>query len=61
MREVRELAGKTQRQLALDVALYYTVVHRCETGDRRIDPIEFAWWCKACGADPGDLLRRAMK
>jgi hypothetical protein len=28
-----------------------------EIGDRRIDPVEFAAWCRACGADPGEAIR----
>ncbi len=58
LREMRNQAGLTQRALASKLGMYYTVVHRCETGDRRIDPVEYALWCKVCGCDPGDAIRR---
>lgn len=34
------------------VSLRGTFVHKTETGDRRIDPVEFVRWCRACGKDP---------
>lgn len=42
----------TQRDLAIKMRFHHTMVHRSETGDRRIDPIEFMAWCRACDADP---------
>ena len=33
-----------------------TFVHKSETGDRRIDPIEFVRWCRACGQDPARCI-----
>jgi transcriptional regulator with XRE-family HTH domain len=57
LRKMREDAGLTQRDLGAKLKMHFTMVHRSETGDRRIDPIEFAAWCRACGADPGDAMR----
>lgn len=57
LRRMREAAGMTQRNLAEKLGLHHTMVHRSEIGDRRIDPMEFASWCQACGLDPGDTLR----
>lgn len=58
LREMRETAGLTQRDLALKLRMHHTMVHRSEIGDRRIDPVEFAAWCRACGADPAEAIRK---
>lgn len=46
----------TQRELADILQMHNTMVHRTEIGDRRIDPVEFVAWCRACGADPGEEI-----
>jgi transcriptional regulator with XRE-family HTH domain len=58
LRAMRSDAGLTQRDLAQKLRMHNTMVHRSEIGDRRIDPVEFAAWCRACGVDPGDAIRR---
>lgn len=35
---------------------HHTFVHKIESGDRRIDPVEFVRWCRACGVDPGEAI-----
>ncbi|MCC7290430.1 MAG: helix-turn-helix transcriptional regulator [Phycisphaerales bacterium] len=57
LRRMRTDAGLTQRDLAERLRMHNTMVHRSEIGDRRIDPVEFAEWCRACGADPGEKIR----
>jgi transcriptional regulator with XRE-family HTH domain len=57
LRQMREEAKLTQRDLAVRLQMHNTMVHRSEIGDRRIDPVEFADWCKACGVDPGHAIR----
>jgi transcriptional regulator with XRE-family HTH domain len=58
LRTMRTGAGLTQRDLARKLRMHNTMVHRSEIGDRRIDPVEFAAWCRACGADPGEMIRQ---
>ncbi|MBC7819662.1 MAG: helix-turn-helix transcriptional regulator [Planctomycetaceae bacterium] len=58
LRTMREDAGLTQRDLALKLQMHNTMVHRSEIGDRRIDPVEFVHWCRACGVEPSDAIRR---
>jgi len=58
LRRMREGAGLTQRQLADQLKIHNSMVHRSEIGDRRIDPVEFAAWCRACGADPGEMIQQ---
>jgi transcriptional regulator with XRE-family HTH domain len=58
LRRMREDAGLTQRALADRLKMHNTMVHRSEIGDRRIDPVEFAAWCRACGANPSDAIKQ---
>lgn len=57
LRRMREEAGMTQRDLAKKMRFHHTMVHRSETGDRRIDPVEFIAWCRGCDLDPSEQLR----
>ena len=52
LREMRVNAGLTQRQLAKLLNKPQNFVHRCETGGRRLDPIELILWCQNCGVNP---------
>jgi transcriptional regulator with XRE-family HTH domain len=58
LRAMRAAAGLTQRDLAEKLRMHPSMVHRSEIGDRRIDPVEFAAWCRACQMDPGEVIRR---
>lgn len=58
LRAMRTNAGLTQRDLATKLKMHNAMIHRSETGDRRIDPVEFALWCHACGIDPGEVIRK---
>lgn len=49
---LRKRAGMTQRQLAEAVGREQSFVGRIETGQRRVDLVEFVTICRACGADP---------
>jgi transcriptional regulator with XRE-family HTH domain len=70
--DLRKRAGLTQRQLAQAVGREQNFIARIETGQRRVDPVEFVIICRACGADAGaetaslvgkigDLLPRRRK
>jgi transcriptional regulator with XRE-family HTH domain len=62
LREMREAAALTQRELAKRLHMSHTMVHNSETAERRVDVAEFADWAAACGLDPleafGAFLRR---
>ena len=49
---IRGTAKLTQRQLASLLGVSHSWVAKVESGERRIDLIEFAWFCRACGTDP---------
>ena len=52
LRKWRNDAKLTQRALGKRLRKPHTFVHKSEVGSRRIDPIEFIDWCKACGVSP---------
>ncbi|MAT50151.1 MAG: transcriptional regulator [Euryarchaeota archaeon] len=54
----REAAELTQRALAAKLDKPHSFVAKVEHGDRRIDPVEFVEWCRACGADPAKEILR---
>ena len=62
LREMRESAGLTQRELAKKLGINHTMVHNSETAEHRVDVAEFIDWAIACGRDPmeafGEFLRR---
>jgi transcriptional regulator with XRE-family HTH domain len=58
LRQWRTDAGLTQRDLGKRLRKPHTYVHKTEAGNRRIDPIEFIDWCKACGISSADAIRR---
>lgn len=47
--QIRTKAGLTQRQLASAMQLPHSWVAKVENGERRIDLVEFGWYCQACG------------
>jgi transcriptional regulator with XRE-family HTH domain len=49
---LRTKAGLTQRQLATKLGRERSLVGRLELGERRLDMVEFFWFCRACDADP---------
>jgi len=61
LRQLRERAGLTQRQLAKKLDLNHTMVHNSETAERRVDIAEFADWATACGVDPLEAFKEFLK
>jgi transcriptional regulator with XRE-family HTH domain len=52
LREMRQKAGLTQRDLAKKLRVTHVWVHKNEIGERRMDMAEFMDWCLSCGVDP---------
>ena len=65
VREMRNGAKLTQRQLAARLKRPLNVVSRIEAGQRRVDMSEWIALCKACRVDPvkagGELLGALMR
>lgn len=57
LRDRREVAGLTQRQLADLVGVeYYTFISQLETGRGRIPPDKFRIWARALSMEPRDFV-----
>lgn len=52
----RKAAKLTQRQLADRLEVVRSLVGKVETGERRLDVIEFHVYCKAMEADPAEFF-----
>ncbi len=62
LREQREKAGLSQRQLAeLVGAEYYTFISQLETGRGRIPPDRYLTWAEALKIEPREFVREVMR
>ncbi len=61
LRDLREKAGLTQRDLARKLGISHVMVHNSETAERRVDVTEFADWCAACKTDPVDAFKELQR
>lgn len=52
LREARENAGLSQRELAVRLKVPHSWVAKVEAGERRMDLIEFCRFVSACDMDP---------
>jgi transcriptional regulator with XRE-family HTH domain len=59
LRKARENAELTQADVAGRLGLYASFVSKVEAGERRIDVIELAQFCKVYGVELVALLRTA--
>ncbi len=62
LKDMREAAGLSQRQLAAKVgADYYTFISQLETGRGRIPPDRYTDWAKALGMPDKDFVREVLR
>jgi len=61
LRQLRMKADLTQREMARKLGISHVAVHKCETGDRRVDVAEFIDWARACRVDPIEAFRQFAK
>jgi len=61
LREAREHAGLSQRALAAKLGTNQTRISFTEAGDQHLRVVDLVAWCEAVGADPVEVLRRAME
>jgi len=57
---LRQKAGLTQRELATKLGREHSFVWRIETGERRLDVVEFYWVCQALGQDANLIYRELV-
>ena len=58
LRQWRVDAKYTQRALAKRLHKPHSYIWKVEVGERRIDPLEFIAWCRACEVSPGKAIAR---
>ncbi len=61
LREMREKAGLTQRQVGKRLKKPQSWVYNCETANRRMDITEFIAWANACEINPKTAFARLLK
>jgi len=61
LRQLREKAGLTQREIGKRLKKPQSWVYNCETANRRVDITEFIAWSKACDVDPKKAFSRLLK
>lgn len=60
LKEVRTNAGLTQVQLAARLHMEQSNLSKIERGERFVDTMLFIDFCKACDADPADVIRKVV-
>ena len=60
VREIRTSANLTQRGLAARLRRPLNVVSRIESGQRRVDLLEWIALCQACGVNPARAGRKLL-
>jgi transcriptional regulator with XRE-family HTH domain len=59
LRAARREAGLTQAQVAKHLHVYASFVSKIESGERRLDVVELADFCRLYGIRLGSLLKKA--
>ena len=52
----RRGARQTQAELARRLGKPQSYISKVESGERRLDLVEYVYWCKALSIDPADLI-----
>jgi transcriptional regulator with XRE-family HTH domain len=61
LRASRASAGLSQRSLAARLKVPHSWIAKVESGERRIDLVEFCWFISACGNDPIPISERLLR
>ncbi len=56
LRNGRKAQGLTMRQLAEKMDVHHSVIGKIETGERRLDVIEFIEYCNILGIEPNNII-----
>jgi len=56
LRERRTDQGLSMRDLGLRLGMPHSYVHKVEQGERRLDVVEYVWYCKGLGIPARDGL-----
>ena len=61
LRNMREKAGLTQREIGKRLKKPQSYVYNSETSNRRVDITEFIQWSRACDIDPKKAFSKLLK
>lgn len=61
LKEGRLKKKLTMRDLAKKLDKQHSYVQKVENGDRRLDLIEYIWYCKAIGLEPVEGLEKVQR
>lgn len=61
LQKTRADSGLSQRGLAARLGVPHSWVAKVESGERRIDLVEFCWFVAACGEHPGSVFRDLLR
>jgi len=59
LRELRKEAGLTQAEVAARFGAHAPFVSKCESGERRLDVVELAEFCRIYGVSVATFMERA--
>lgn len=57
LRQVREAAGLTQKEVAQRLGKPASYVNKCQLGERRMDLVEIRAFCRALDKPIGEFIR----
>lgn len=57
----RKTLGLSQRELAEHMGIIYSAIGKIETGDRRLDVIEFIQYCQVLEISPHDVIDEVLQ
>ncbi|WP_129543269.1 helix-turn-helix domain-containing protein [Serratia sp. 1D1416] len=52
LRETRESQGLSMREMGERIGRPHSFIQKVEVGERRLDVVEFIWYCEALGVQP---------
>ncbi len=58
LRDARTNAGMTQDEAARMLGRPQSLVSKCESGERRVDIVEFVGFCRVYEIEPSEIIRR---
>ncbi|MFN3713666.1 MAG: helix-turn-helix domain-containing protein [Alcanivoracaceae bacterium] len=58
LKDQRQSKGMSMRELGDLLGVPHSFVQKVESGERRLDVVEYVWYCKALGISPMDGIRQ---
>lgn len=58
LKDQRQSRGMSMRELGDLLGVPHSFVQKVESGERRLDVVEYVWYCKALGISPMDGIRK---